>query len=109
MLQIERKFCFLTDFSNIIFISNGIVVSMFANGPGDRGSILGRIISKTKKWYLIPPMLNTQNDQVQIKRKWSNPGKRVAPSLTPQCSTYSKGSLRIALDNGRLTYLWTYF
>ena len=27
---------------------------VFAYGPGDRGSIPSQIISKTKKWYLIP-------------------------------------------------------
>ena len=29
--------------------------TVFANGPGDQGSILGRIIPKLKKGYLIPP------------------------------------------------------
>ena len=28
-----------------------------ANDPGDLGSIPGRIIPKTYKWYLIPPGL----------------------------------------------------
>ena len=30
---------------------------VFANGHEDRGSIPGRVISKTFKWYLIPPFL----------------------------------------------------
>ena len=33
--------------------------------------------------------------------KWSNPGKGVAPFPTPRCSSYWKGSLRVALDYGR--------
>ena len=33
----------------------GIVVRVFANGPGDRGSIPGQAI--LKKWYLMPPYL----------------------------------------------------
>ena len=33
--------------------------------------------------------------------KWSNPGKGVAPSPTPRCSSYWKGSFRIALDYAR--------
>ena len=37
--------------------------------------------------------------------KWSNPGRRVAPSLTPRCSSYRKGSLRDTLDYGRQLYL----
>ena len=32
--------------------------------------------------------------------KWSNPGKGEAPSLTPWCSSYRKGSLWVSLDNG---------
>ena len=30
---------------------------MFANGPGDRVSIPGRVIPKTRKWYLMLPCL----------------------------------------------------
>ena len=32
--------------------------------------------------------------------KWSNPGEEVAPFPSPQCSSYRKGSLRVALDYG---------
>ena len=39
---------------------------------------------------------------------WSNPGKGVAPSPTPRCSSYLKGSLLVALDYG-LTYIYIYF
>ena len=35
----------------------GLMSWVFANGPGDRGSIPGRIIPKTQKWYWIPPCL----------------------------------------------------
>ena len=37
--------------------------------------------------------------------KWSNSGKGVAPSPTPQCSSYWKESLRVALDYGHQLYL----
>ena len=37
--------------------------------------------------------------------KWSNPGKGVAPSPTPRCSSYWKGSLLVTLDYGRQLYL----
>ena len=30
---------------------------VFANGPGDRGSILGRVIPKARKRYLMQPCL----------------------------------------------------
>ena len=47
----------------------GLVVRVFANGPGDLGSIPGRVIPKTQKWYLIPSLLNTQHYKVRIKGK----------------------------------------
>ena len=35
--------------------------SVFPNGPGDRGSIPGRVIPKTHKMELYAALLNTQN------------------------------------------------
>ena len=35
----------------------GIMNKVFANGPGDLGSIPSRVILKTQKWYLILPCL----------------------------------------------------
>ena len=35
----------------------GIMVKVFANSPRDLGSILGRVIPKTQKWYLMLPCL----------------------------------------------------
>ena len=43
---------------------------------------------KLKKWYLIPPCLTLSIVRYMPKVKWSNPGKRVVPSPTPQCSSY---------------------
>ena len=41
-----------------------------------------------------------------LRVKWSNPGRVLAPSSTPQCSSYWKGSLLVTLDCSRqLTYL----
>ena len=37
--------------------------------------------------------------------KWCNPENKVAPSFTPQCSSYWKGSLHITLD---FTYFYIY-
>ena len=42
---------------------------VFANGPGDRGSIPGRIIRKTLNMVLDLASLNTQNYKVSIKGK----------------------------------------
>ena len=61
-----------------------IMVSVFANGPRDQGSIPGRVIPKTKKWYLIPPC------------------------LTLQCSSYWKGSLWVTLDYSHQLYYYYY-
>ena len=66
------------------------MVRVFANGPGDLGSIPGRDIPKTQKMEHDASLLNTQHYKVRIKVKWSNPGKGVAPSPTPQCSSYQK-------------------
>ena len=33
-------------------------------------------------------VLNTQYHKVWIKGKWNNPGKGVATSSTPRCSSY---------------------
>ena len=69
----------------------GLAVRVFANRPGDLGSIPGRVIPKTqKKWYLMPPCLTLSNIRYGSKVKWSNPGKGVAPSPTPWCSKLSK-------------------
>ena len=42
---------------------------MFANGPGDLGSIPGRVIPKTLKLVLDTSLLNTQQYKVRIKGK----------------------------------------
>ena len=42
---------------------------MFANGPGDLGSILGRVVPKTLKMVLGTSLLNTQENMVCIKGK----------------------------------------
>ena len=50
-----------------IFID--LAVRVFANGLGDRGSVLGWVIQKTQKMALDPSLLNTQNYKVRIKGK----------------------------------------
>ena len=53
---------------------------------------------------MIPPCLILSNIRYVSRVKWSNPGKGVAPSPSPQCSSYWKGSLLVALDNNRQVY-----
>ena len=45
----------------------GIMVRMFANGPGDLGSIPGQVIPKTQKMLLDAVFLYTQHYKVGIK------------------------------------------
>ena len=44
---------------------------VFANGPGDRGSIPGRVIPKTQKMVLDAALLNTQGKVEQSKERSS--------------------------------------
>ena len=81
---------------------------VFTNGLGDWGSILGLVIPKTQKWYLMPPYLTLNIIRYESRVKWNNPGNRVAPSPTPQCSSYWKGSPRVTLDFGCQLYLFLY-
>ena len=42
---------------------------VFANGPGDLGSIPGRVVPKTQKMVLDVALLSTQHYKVKIKGK----------------------------------------
>ena len=53
-------------------------------------------------------LLNTQHYKVRIKGKVEQSREGVAPSPTPWCSSYRKGSLRVTLDYGRQLYLLIY-
>ena len=46
-----------------------MMVRVFANGPGDLGSIPGRVIPKTQKMVLDATLLNTQHYKILIKGK----------------------------------------
>ena len=58
----------------------GLVGRVFANCPGDLGSIPGRVIPKTLKMVLDTSLLNTQQNKVRIKGKMEQFKKR---SSTP--------------------------
>ena len=66
----------------------GLVGRVFANGPGDLGSIPGRVIPKTLKMVLDTSLLNTQQYKVGIDGKVEQSREGVAPSPTPRCSSY---------------------
>ena len=58
--------------------SSFLMSRVFANGSGDRGSILGRVIPKTQKMVPDAALLNTQHYKIRIKskveqtREWSS-------------------------------------
>ena len=106
------------------------MVRVFTSGQVDLGLIPGRLIPKTqkkcsqiiwktgvqsqielyqrlKKLYLMPPCLTLSFIRYGSRVKWSNPGKGVTPSPTPQCSSYWEGSLLNTLDYGWPTYWHT--
>ena len=70
-----------------------LMVGVFANGPGDQGSIPGRVIPKTQKMVLDAALLNTQHYKVRIKDKIVQSREGVVPSFTPWCRSNRKGSL----------------
>ena len=61
---------------------------------------------RLKKWYLMPPYLILSIIRYGSRVKWSNPGNRVAPSPTPWCGSYRKGSLRVTLDYCQQLFLY---
>ena len=70
---------------------------VFTNGLWDPGSIPGCVIPKTLKMVLDTSLLNGNIRHIS-RVEWSNPGKGVAPSPTPQCSSYWKGNLLVAFN-----------
>ena len=53
----------------ILAVATGIMVRVFANVPGDLGSIPGQVMPKTQKMVLDATLLNTQHYKVRIKGK----------------------------------------
>ena len=59
------------------------MVTVFANDPGDLGSIPVRIIPKTQKMVLDAALLDTQHYKVRIKGKVGQSWERSSALLTP--------------------------
>ena len=51
----------------------GLMSRVFANGPGDQGSIPGQVIPKTQKMAFDAALLSTQQYKVRIKGKVEQP------------------------------------
>ena len=84
-----------------IVLDIGLGVRVFANGP-----VQSQVESyaKTQKMVLDASLLNTQHYKVRIKGKVEQSREGVAPTPTPWCSSYRKGSLRVTLNYGRQLY-----
>ena len=70
----------------IIYISfylnlDPVMSRTFGNGPGDQGSIPGRVIPKTQKMVPDAPLLNTQHYKVKIKGKVEQSRERISVLL----------------------------
>ena len=63
-----KEINFLSAFS-FMFCLFSCVFRVFANGPGDLGSIPGRVIPKTQKMVLDASLLSSQHYKVRIKGK----------------------------------------
>ena len=108
-VSVSLCLCHYLPLSLYIYIPDiGLGVRVFANCPGDLGSIPGRVIPKTQKMVLDASLLNTQYYKVRIKGKVEQSREGVAPSPTPWCGSYRKGSLRVTLDYGRQLYFYLY-
>ena len=62
----------VTFFNGLLYMEIGLISlvdRVFANGPGDLGSIPGRVIPKTLKMVLDTTLLNTQHYKVRFKGK----------------------------------------
>ena len=72
-IAIQLFCCLFPPFVAILHLfaqfSSGPAVRVFANGPGDLGSIPGRVIPKTLKMELDTTLLNTQHYKVRFKGK----------------------------------------
>ena len=87
----------------------GLAIRVFANRPGDLGSIPGRVIPKTQKMLLDASLLNTQHYKVWIKGKVEQSRERSSAPLHIGVVSYRKGSLRVTLDYGCFVLLATYY
>ena len=83
----------------------GLVGRVFTDGPGNVGSIPGRVIPKTLKMVLDTYLFNTQQYKVRIKGKVKQSWEKSSAPPTLWCSSYWKGSLLVALDYGHQFYL----
>ena len=68
--NLQWLICHKTKPNQILYMYKGdLSLNNLANGPGDLGSIPGRVIPKTLKMVLDTTLLNTQHYKVRFKGK----------------------------------------
>ena len=88
---------------HIALVARIRTIRVFANGPGDLGSIPGRVIPKTLKMVLDTSLLNTQQYKVRIKSKVEQ--SREKSSVLPYTSVKREPSSRPRLRSPTLLLL----
>ena len=83
-----------------IYIYIYIYINFLLNGPGDQGSISGRLVPQSQKMVAGAAMLNTQHHVIRIKGKVEQ--FRECSSTLP---SYCKGIPRVTHDKVRQLYL----
>ena len=73
----------------------GRLDSVFANGPGNRGSTPGRIIPKTQKMVLDISLLNTPHYKVRIKGRVEHPSLHLSV-VAIEKGTFGSASTMVA-------------
>ena len=68
-MKVIKFFKELLEIKTTCKVASFLDVRVFANGPGDLGSIPGQVIPKTQKMVLDASLLNTQHCKVRIKGK----------------------------------------
>ena len=65
-----------------------LVGKVFAIGPGDQGSVPGRVIQRLKKMVFGAALLSTQHSKVRIKSKVEQSREKSSAFPTPRCSSH---------------------
>ena len=68
-ITIQKMYSTYVTSTTMLLFLVGLVGRVFDNGPGDLGSIPGRVIRKTLEMVLDTSLLNTQPYKVRIKGK----------------------------------------
>ena len=69
LLDLGLNLCLPDHWRSLYSVDHWLSGRVFANGPGDRDSISGRFIPKTKKRVLDTSWFNTRQYKVRIKGK----------------------------------------